>query len=30
VLLALGHSDPANVYTTPILRFEADHLFTFV
>jgi len=30
VLLALGYSDPANVYTTPISRFEADQLFTFV
>jgi nitroreductase len=30
VLLALGYPDPAKVYTTPISRFEADQLFTFV
>jgi nitroreductase/dihydropteridine reductase len=30
VLLALGYPDPAKVYTTPVSRFEADQLFTFV
>jgi nitroreductase/dihydropteridine reductase len=30
VLLALGYPDPAKVYTTPISRFEADRLFTFL
>jgi nitroreductase len=30
VLLALGYPDPTKVYTTPISRFDADQLFTFV
>jgi nitroreductase/dihydropteridine reductase len=30
VLLALGYPDPAKAYTSPISRFEADRLFTFV
>jgi nitroreductase/dihydropteridine reductase len=30
VLLALGYPAPERVYTTPISRFDADRLFTFV
>lgn len=30
VLLALGYPDPEKVYTTPISRFDADQLFTFI
>ncbi|MET8537314.1 isocitrate lyase/phosphoenolpyruvate mutase family protein [Streptomyces sp. NPDC005065] len=30
VLLALGYPDPERVYTTPISRFDADQLFTFI
>jgi nitroreductase len=30
VLLALGYPDPAKAYPTPISRFDADQLFTFV
>ncbi|GIH60650.1 nitroreductase family protein [Microbispora siamensis] len=30
VLLALGYPDPARVYTSPISRFDADQLFTFI
>ena len=30
VLLALGYPDPERVYTTPISRFDADRLFTFI
>ncbi|MGW7529262.1 nitroreductase family protein [Streptomyces sp. NPDC054783] len=30
VLLTLGYPDPAKVYNSPISRFEADRLFTFV
>jgi nitroreductase/dihydropteridine reductase len=30
VLLALGYPDPTKAYSTPISRFEADRLFTFV
>ncbi|MEU6339695.1 nitroreductase family protein [Streptomyces sp. NPDC046977] len=30
VLLALGYPDPERVYPTPISRFDADELFTFV
>ncbi|TDP90549.1 hypothetical protein [Labedaea rhizosphaerae] len=29
-LLALGYPEPSRVYTSPISRFEADRLFTFV
>lgn len=30
VLPALGYPDPARVYTTPISRFDAAQLFTFM
>jgi nitroreductase/dihydropteridine reductase len=30
VLLALGYPDPAKQYKTPISRFDADQLFTFM
>jgi nitroreductase len=30
VLLALGYPEPSKGYTSPISRFEADRLFTFV
>ncbi|MFF4734144.1 nitroreductase family protein [Streptomyces mirabilis] len=30
VLLALGYPDPAKAYPSPISRFDADQLFTFV
>lgn len=29
VLLALGYPDKSKQYTTPVSRFDADHLFTF-
>lgn len=30
VLLALGYPDPAKAYPSPISRFDADQLFTFI
>ncbi|MEU1418125.1 nitroreductase family protein [Streptomyces sp. NPDC005731] len=30
VLMLLGYSDPAKVYSNPISRFESDQLFTFL
>ncbi|MEU0822859.1 nitroreductase family protein [Streptomyces mirabilis] len=30
VLLALGYPDPERVYASPISRFDADQLFTFI